>query len=104
VRRRGSHLDGTLVGLLALSDEGEARWIDQLSIAPACVGQSIGSFCVRHAQQMLAPPVRLYTFQANAGGRRFYERHGFRTIVFRGGAGNEECCPDVLYERVGTGT
>jgi hypothetical protein len=46
----------------------------------------------------LAPPIRLYTFQANAGARRFYERHGFVPIEFTDGQANEERCPDVLYE------
>ena len=40
----------------------------------------------------------VYTFQANAGARRFYERHGFVPVEFTDGQANEERCPDVLYE------
>lgn len=90
-----------VVGLLALADEGEARWVEQLYVAPAFVGKGIGTRCVQHAQQLLAPPIRLYTFQQNEGARRFYERHGFRAIAFGDGSGNEERCPDVLYEWTG---
>ncbi len=43
-------------------------------------------------------PIRLYTFQANLGARRFYSRHGFVAIEFGDGRANEERCPDVLYE------
>ena len=46
----------------------------------------------------LRDPIRLYTFQTNAGARRFYERYGFRAIRFTDGRANEEHCPDVLYE------
>lgn len=43
-------------------------------------------------------PIRLYTFQQNAGARRFYGRSGFASIQFTDGSANEERCPDVLYE------
>jgi len=46
----------------------------------------------------LGSPIRLYTFQANGGARRFYERHGFQPVAFSGGRDNEECCPDILFE------
>ena len=43
-------------------------------------------------------PIRLYTFQTHSLARRFYERHGYKAIEFTDGQGNEEKCPDVLYE------
>ncbi|MGE3511045.1 MAG: histone acetyltransferase, partial [Vicinamibacterales bacterium] len=30
--------------------------------------------------------------------RVFYERHGFVAVAFGDGSGNEERCPDILYE------
>lgn len=39
----------------------------------------------------------LWTFQTNAGPRRFYERHGFVAVQFTDGD-NEEGAPDVRYE------
>lgn len=42
--------------------------------------------------------IRLRTFQENHGARRFYERHGFKKLEFADGSGNEEQCPDMLYE------
>jgi ribosomal protein S18 acetylase RimI-like enzyme len=67
-------------------------------VAPGYTGQGIGTRMLVHALSMLEPPVRLYTFQANARARTFYERHGFKAIKFGDGRDNEERCPDVLYE------
>ena len=43
--------------------------------------------------------VDLWTFQRNAGARRFYERNGFVAMEFTDGASNEEREPDVRYRR-----
>lgn len=88
----------TIVGLLATSLAEGIAWIDQLYILPESVGKGIGSSLLRHGLASLARPVRLYTFQANAGARRFYEKHGFRATAFSDGSTNEENCPDVLFE------
>jgi ribosomal protein S18 acetylase RimI-like enzyme len=87
-----------VVGMMALSREDGVGWIDQLYLLPSAVGLGIGSRLVEQAKSELGPPIRLYTFQENAGARRFYERHGFRAIAFGNGSKNEEGCPDVLYE------
>jgi GNAT superfamily N-acetyltransferase len=90
-----------LVGMLAISERERVGWIDQLYLRPGATGRGIGSIALEHAVGVLPPPVRLYTFQANSGARRFYERHGFRAISFSDNSNNEERCPDVLYERTG---
>jgi GNAT superfamily N-acetyltransferase len=77
---------------------GQTSWITQMAVDPALVGNGIGSFLLAHAIRTSAPPIRLYTFQANRGARRFYERHGFIAVEFTDGQANEERCPDVLYE------
>ena len=95
--------DGRLAGFIASSvQQGEAPclWIDQLYLQPELVGQGIGSALLRPLlAQEIKLPIRLYCFQANSGARRFYERFGFEARVFSDGEGNEERCPDVLYER-----
>jgi ribosomal protein S18 acetylase RimI-like enzyme len=101
IPRGGVHVaaaGGVLVGMMALSQDGSYGWIDQLYLHPEAVGQGIGSRLLELAKTQLRPPIRLYTFQANLGARRFYERYGFRAIEFTDGMGNEEKCPDVLYE------
>jgi GNAT superfamily N-acetyltransferase len=91
-------LAGDVVGMLALTRADGVGWIDQLYLHPRAVGLGLGSAFVAQAKETLGAPIRLYTFQANDGARRFYERHGFRAIAFGDGSGNEERCPDVLYE------
>ncbi len=86
------------IGMMALSREDEINWIDQLYLRPSIVGRGLGARFVERAKRKLASPIRLYTFQANDGARRFYESHGFRVLEFGDGSGNEENCPDVLYE------
>jgi GNAT superfamily N-acetyltransferase len=90
--------DRELVGLVAVSHDGERGWIDQMYVAPSRVNQGIGSALLAHVLRTASAPVRLYTFQENVGARRFYERHGFLAIQFTDGRANEEHCPDVLYE------
>jgi ribosomal protein S18 acetylase RimI-like enzyme len=90
--------DGSLAGVLATATVDGIGWIEQLYLAPELVGRGLGTTLLRQALAALPRPVRLHTFQANAGARRFYERHGFRVIAAGDGSGNEEGCPDLLYE------
>ena len=88
-----------VVGLVAVSHDGEHNWIDQMYVAPLQVSQGIGSALLAHVLSLASPTIRLYTFQQNVGARRFYERHGFQAVQFTDGQANEERCPDVLYQR-----
>jgi GNAT superfamily N-acetyltransferase len=87
-----------LVGVLATARAPSCSWINQMAVHPGHVGCGIGSVLLDNAFRFLPLPIRLYTFQANTGARRFYERHGFRAIQLTDGHANEECCADVLYE------
>ena len=92
-------IDDQVVGLLAVSTGADSRgWIEQLYVRPDWVGRGVGTRLLYRAKQDLAPPIRLYTFQHNQPARSFYERRGFQAIAFGDGSGNEERCPDVLYE------
>jgi ribosomal protein S18 acetylase RimI-like enzyme len=90
--------DAAVVGMMAISQQDGVGWIDQLYLHPSAVGRGIGSRFLESAKDSLASPIRLHTFQENAGARRFYERHGFRAIAYSDGADNEEHSADVLYE------
>jgi GNAT superfamily N-acetyltransferase len=76
-------------------------WIDHLYVAPDHVAEGIGGrllrVCIDWMANQHAPEVRLYTFQANARARRFYESRGFRSVDFNDGERNAEHEPDVLY-------
>ncbi len=93
--------DAQTVGFLAVSREDGFGWIDQLYLAPGFTGNGIGTRLLTQAKSDLGSVIRLHTFQANAGARRFYERQGFHAIAFGDGSANEENCPDVLYEWTG---
>jgi GNAT superfamily N-acetyltransferase len=89
---------GSVIGMLAVSSGADGGWIDQLYLLPEWVDRGVGRRLLELALRELAPPVRLYTFQCNERARRFYERHGFAAIAVGDGSGNEERCPDILYE------
>lgn len=93
-----AEVEGRVVGMMVLARREGISWIDHLYLTPEFVGQGIGSAFVAQAKKRLGAPIRLFTFQANQGARRFYERHGFQAIRFGDGSQNEERCPDVLYE------
>jgi GNAT superfamily N-acetyltransferase len=61
------------LGVLVLEDE----WIDQLYVDPGHTGLGIGSQLIAVAKRQQPSKLRLWTFEANVGARRFYERHGF---------------------------
>jgi aminoglycoside 6'-N-acetyltransferase len=93
-----------VVGVLAVSTHNGAHWIDQLYVHPAQAASGVGATLLAHAVAWAHAhdatlPVRLYTFQANQHARDFYERQGFVAVALSDGSGNEERCPDVLYER-----
>ena len=87
-----------LLGVLATSQADGTCWIDQLYVIPTGVARGLGTRLMAHAHAQLPRPIRLYTFQANTGARRFYERQGYRVLTQTDGQTNEEKCPDVLYE------
>ena len=77
-------------------------WVRQLYVATDRTRAGIGQRLLdamkaeAMAESIL---VDLWTFQRNAGARRFYERNGFVAIEFTDGARNEEREPDVRYRR-----
>ena len=91
-------LENYVIGVVALIEEENIIWIDQMYIDPKYVNNGIGTFMLNNVIKSASKPVRLFTFQENSGARRLYERHGFEAIEFSNGEHNEESCPDVLYE------
>ena len=85
--------DDKVLGFAALTEE----WLGHLYISPAEQGRGIGSELLGKAKQQRPDGLRLYVFQANAGARRFYERHGFSAVEFGDGSDNEERLPDAVY-------
>ena len=84
---------GAVVGFLALTPAS----VEQLYVAPDRLGRGIGRALLEVAKRRSPSGLSLYTFQANARARRFYERNGFVAEWFGDGAANEEHQPDVRY-------
>lgn len=85
-------VEGEVAALLALDGE----WLEQLYVDPNHVGTGIGTRLLDHAKHLRPDGLHLWTFEANLGARRFYERHGFVAIGSTTGD-NEEGAPDVHY-------
>lgn len=84
---------GETVGVLALR---RPDWLDQLYVVGPASRRGVGSALLEVARRELGGQLQLWTFQANAGARRFYERHGFVAVEQTDGD-NEEGAPDVRY-------
>jgi GNAT superfamily N-acetyltransferase len=81
----------------------QGDWLDQLYVSPDYTGRGAGSRLVGVAKERRPEHLQLWTFQTNAGARRFYERHGFVAVDATDGD-NEEGAPDVRYEWHGAGS
>jgi ribosomal protein S18 acetylase RimI-like enzyme len=84
---------GRIAGL-AVHHDG---WLEQLYVHPAHQGRGAGTTLLETVRRAHRQGFQLWTFQANKGARRFYERHGFRLMRLTDGSGNEERTPDALY-------
>lgn len=85
--------DGTVAGLLVL----EGADLEQLYLDPSWRGRGLGDRFMDLAKRQRPQGLGLWTFQVNAGARRFYERHGFVEAERTDGERNEEREPDVRY-------
>ena len=83
---------GEVAGMLAL----EAPWIRHFAVFEGYRSRGIGSRLLEAARLHAPDELRLFTFQRNAGARRFYERHGFHVVAL-GVSPAPELEPDVEY-------
>jgi len=75
----------------------DGDWLTHLYVDPARQHTGIGSALIEHVKSLRPDGFQLWTFQANGGARRFYERHGCVAVDETDGQRNEEKLPDVLY-------
>lgn len=93
-----AEVDGLVVGLMVVEPgRAGAGWIEQLYLDPAWMGRGLGSRLLDVARQRCPNGLQLWTFQANGGARRFFEREGFVAVEQTDGSFNAERAPDVRY-------
>jgi GNAT superfamily N-acetyltransferase len=84
---------GAVVGMMDVATGA----LEQLYVRPDRLGDGIGRALLDLARERSPGGLSLYTFQANARARRFYERNGFVAEWFGDGEANDEGQPDVRY-------
>ncbi|WGW03689.1 GNAT family N-acetyltransferase [Tropicibacter oceani] len=84
--------DRTLLGFIARDDE----YVHALHVAANAQGGGVGKALIDHAKAQCRR-LELWTFAANTGAQRFYEREGFAVLERTDGASNEEGLPDIRY-------
>jgi ribosomal protein S18 acetylase RimI-like enzyme len=89
-----AELGEELIGFLAVMAPDQ---LGHLYIAREHTGRGLGSRLLELAKERLPAGIQLYTFQANTGALRFYERAGFVPVAWSEGD-NEEGAPDVRLE------
>jgi GNAT superfamily N-acetyltransferase len=85
--------DGRVVGLAAVGADA----LGHLYVHPDHQGRGIGTALLERTKELRPEGFSLWTFPANVGACRFYERHGLRAVEYGDGSGNEEGVPDVRY-------
>ncbi|MSU92233.1 GNAT family N-acetyltransferase [Rhodobacteraceae bacterium 2CG4] len=83
---------GAVAAFLAL----EGDYVACLYVAPDARGAGLGRRLIARAKRR-RQRLCLWTFQANAAARRFYEREGFVERRRTDGRDNDEGLPDVEY-------
>lgn len=74
----------------------DGSFIHGLYVAAGAQGAGVGQALLAAAQETEAR-LELWTFKANAGARRFYQRHGFAEAERGDGSTNDEGLPDIRY-------
>ena len=87
-------IEACIAGLACWHD----GWLEQLYVDPAHHNKGAGTELLERVMREHGQGFQLWTFQANAGARRFYERHGFVLVELTDGTLNEEKTPDARYE------
>jgi ribosomal protein S18 acetylase RimI-like enzyme len=93
VERAVDGVASRIVAFMALDGDDLA----QLYVDPDRLRRGIGSTLLSLAKARRPGGLGLFTFQANAAARAFYERHGFRVVWLGDGSANEERQPDLRY-------
>jgi GNAT superfamily N-acetyltransferase len=85
--------DHEIVGLACIEGDKLAH----LYVHPDHHNSGAGSALLDKVKSRRPKGFQLWTFQANDGARRFYERHGCKAVELTDGQNNDEKLPDMRY-------
>jgi GNAT superfamily N-acetyltransferase len=85
--------DGKVVGFVVV----DGGWLEHLYVHPGRFNTGTGTKLFARVTAQHPQGFQFWTFQQNAGARRFYERHDCALVRLTDGADNEEKIPDALY-------
>ncbi|HUD53211.1 GNAT family N-acetyltransferase [Parvibaculum sp.] len=91
------HGTARIAGFGTIRDELGTTWLDHLYVHPAVQNHGVGDALLDAVKTQRPQGFRLWTFQQNAGARRFYESRGLVCERLTDGRDNEEKLPDALY-------
>lgn len=86
--------NGKILGWLDVAD----HWVNHLYVRRGQTGKGLGKELLTYAKFKSPQGLQLWTFQVNAGARRFYAREGFQEVELTNGENCEEKQPDVRLE------
>lgn len=84
--------NGRVLGFIARNGDV----VQSLYVARHGQGMGVGK-ALLDAAKAVQPRLTLWTFEANTGAQRFYEREGFTVAERTDGRENEEGLPDIRY-------
>ena len=90
---RVARVDAEVFGFVAR----RANELLALYVAPGAQGYGVGTALLSDAKSH-CPALGLWSYQANLGAARFYQREGFQEIQRTNGQGNEAKLPDIRFE------
>ena len=77
-----AEIDGEVIGLIVLSDDGHTLLVENVAVRPAFHGRGVGRALLAHADRIAVqrglPGLRLYTHVAMTENIALYERLGWR--------------------------
>ena len=86
-----AEVEGTVVGYASVS----GKVLSNLYVLPDLQRRGVGSKLLKAVLRQVPNGLEVWVFEANIDARRFYERHGFRTLSCTSGD-NDEGLPDQL--------
>jgi GNAT superfamily N-acetyltransferase len=85
-----AQIENKLIGFCSFNN----GWLNHLYVLPAFQGQGVGGTLLRYSKAR-NKELNLWVFQKNNKAISFYEKNGFKLVMYTDGSANEEKEPDA---------